>query len=59
VQAIHPLGQINPNECIYCLECQAIYNDKRICLHLLRRTERQARQKSSRAARQTAGLVRP
>jgi transcriptional regulator of nitric oxide reductase len=59
VQAIHPLGQINPNECIYCLECQAIYNDKRICLHLLRREERRARQKSSRAARQTAGLVRP
>src|SRR5262249_60985956 len=22
VQAIHPLGQINPNECIYCLQCQ-------------------------------------
>ena len=59
VQAIHPLGQINPNECIYCLECQAIYHDKSICLHLLRRAERRAGQKSSRAARRAAGLARP
>lgn len=56
VQAIHPLGQINPNECIHCLECQAIYFDKRICLHLLRGAERRARQKSSRAAKRGAGL---
>jgi transcriptional regulator of nitric oxide reductase len=49
VQAIHPLGQINPHECIYCLQCQAIYYDKRICLHLVRREERRVRQKSSRA----------
>jgi transcriptional regulator of nitric oxide reductase len=40
VQAIHPLGQINPSECIYCLQCQANYFDKTICLHLLRREER-------------------
>ncbi|MGA8294622.1 MAG: 4Fe-4S binding protein [Rhodoplanes sp.] len=58
VQAIHPLGQINPNECIHCLQCQAIYFDKRICLHLLRGAERRARQKSSRAAKQAAGLLR-
>lgn len=40
VQAIHPLGQINPNECIYCLQCQANYYDDTICVHLLRRKER-------------------
>jgi len=40
VQAIHPLGQINPNECIYCLQCQASYFDKEVCWHLKKREER-------------------
>jgi transcriptional regulator of nitric oxide reductase len=40
VQAIHPLGQINPNECIYCLQCQANYFDNSVCLHLKKREER-------------------
>jgi transcriptional regulator of nitric oxide reductase len=40
VQAIHPLGQINPNECIYCLKCQANYFDHDICLHLKKRAAR-------------------
>jgi transcriptional regulator of nitric oxide reductase len=40
VQAIHPLGQINPNECIYCLKCQANYFDQDVCLHLKKRAER-------------------
>src|SRR5262245_50656711 len=40
VQAIHPLGQINPNECIYCLQCQANYFDHKVCVHLKRRAER-------------------
>lgn len=26
VQAIHPEGHINPNECLYCLHCQELYN---------------------------------
>lgn len=40
VQAIHPLGAINPNECIYCLKCQTNYFDAENCLHLKRRAER-------------------
>jgi transcriptional regulator of nitric oxide reductase len=40
VQAIHPLGQINPNECIHCLKCQANYFDHSVCLHLKKRAER-------------------
>jgi hypothetical protein len=40
VQAIHPLGQINPNECIYCLRCQANYFDGAVCIHLKKRAER-------------------
>ncbi len=35
VQAIHPLGQINPNECIYCMQCQVIYWDDTTCPPLL------------------------
>ncbi len=31
VQAIHPLGEINPNECLYCLHCQVRYQDNEKC----------------------------
>ena len=41
VQAIHPLGQINPNECIYCMKCQVIHWDDQLCPPLiLKRTGR-------------------
>jgi transcriptional regulator of nitric oxide reductase len=40
VQAIHPLGNINPNECIYCLGCQANYFDPNVCPPLRKREER-------------------
>jgi NosR/NirI family nitrite reductase transcriptional regulator len=43
VQAIHPLGQINPNECIYCLRCQANYFDDTVCLTLIRRAARKTK----------------
>ena len=46
VQAIHPSGAINPNECIYCLGCQKLYFDDAICPPLTalrnRRERRQA-----------------
>ncbi|MFZ1339480.1 MAG: 4Fe-4S binding protein, partial [Paracoccaceae bacterium] len=28
VQAIHPTGEINPNECVDCLHCQVLYQSK-------------------------------
>ncbi len=40
VQAIDPIGRINPNECIYCLNCQANYHDKKTCIVLIRREAR-------------------
>lgn len=40
VQAIHPMGTINPNECIHCLRCQANYYDNKVCLVLKRRLAR-------------------
>jgi len=31
VQAIHPEGNINVNECLYCLHCQVVYFDDHAC----------------------------
>jgi NosR/NirI family nitrous oxide reductase transcriptional regulator len=35
VQAIHPEGQINVNECIYCMHCQELYHDDQRCPHMI------------------------
>ncbi len=53
VQAIHPLGQINPNECIHCLNCQTLYYDATTCPPLVARAQRRAR--ASQAAAAAAG----
>ncbi len=41
VGAIDPLGRINPNECVLCLRCQVVMNDKNTC-PVLKRRQRQA-----------------
>jgi NosR/NirI family nitrous oxide reductase transcriptional regulator len=44
VQAIHPEGQINPNECLYCLNCQMLYHDDHRCpVMIQRRIKRERR----------------
>ena len=43
VQAIHPSGAINPNECIYCLKCQTLYYDEYVCPPLVHRRKRRER----------------
>ncbi len=45
VQSIHPNGQINPNECLYCMHCQVVYHDHDMCTPLL--MKRQARAKTA------------
>ncbi len=50
VQAIHPLGQINPNECIHCLNCQTLYYDATTCPPLVARAQRRARASQAVAA---------
>ncbi|MCL8000126.1 regulatory protein NosR [Brucella sp. 21LCYQ03] len=35
VEAIHPEGQINVNECIYCMHCQELYQDDQRCPHMI------------------------
>ncbi|WP_428546635.1 4Fe-4S binding protein [Reyranella sp.] len=55
VQSIHPEGQINVNECIYCMHCQELYHDPNRCLHnvqlRLKREKRAAIRASSAPAR--------
>jgi NosR/NirI family nitrous oxide reductase transcriptional regulator len=37
VQAIHPEGHINPNECIQCLHCQMLYHHDQLCPVMIQR----------------------
>jgi NosR/NirI family nitrous oxide reductase transcriptional regulator len=44
VEAIHPEGHINPNECISCLHCQVLYHHDRKCpVVIQRRLKREKR----------------
>lgn len=43
VQAIHPDGYINPNECHHCLDCQITYYDDEKCPPLVSRKRKQAK----------------
>jgi NosR/NirI family nitrous oxide reductase transcriptional regulator len=49
VQAIHPEGQIDVNECLYCLHCQVVYSDEHACPVLI-----QKRLKRQRVSRDTS-----
>tara|TARA_R110002096_G_scaffold201392_11_gene385927 strand:+ start:6586 stop:8778 length:2193 start_codon:yes stop_codon:yes gene_type:complete len=40
VQAIHPTGEINPNECVNCLHCQVLYQSKTICPVVIKKLKR-------------------
>ena len=40
VQAIHPTGEINPNECVNCLHCQVLYQSKTICPVVIKKMKR-------------------
>ena len=55
VQAIHPDGHINPNECLYCLHCQQVYHDAHRCPPMIQRRLRRER----RHARASANIVVP
>lgn len=44
VEAIHPEGHINPNECISCLHCQVLYHSDQKCpVKIQRRLKREKR----------------
>nr|WP_097071093.1 NosR/NirI family protein [Rhodobacter maris] len=42
VQAIHPTGEINPNECVTCLHCQVLYQSHTTCPVVIRQDKRRA-----------------
>jgi NosR/NirI family nitrous oxide reductase transcriptional regulator len=57
VQAIHPTGEINPNECVNCLHCQVLYQSDAKCPVIIRQLKRRASAKKSAQSLQevTAG----
>lgn len=48
VQAIHPTGEINPNECLNCMHCQVLYQSSAKCPVVIRKLKR--REKASAGA---------
>ncbi|MDF1856038.1 NosR/NirI family protein [Pseudooceanicola sp.] len=50
VDAIHPTGEINPNECINCLHCQVLYQSEAKCPVVIKKMKRRARVGSPDAA---------
>jgi polyferredoxin/Na+-translocating ferredoxin:NAD+ oxidoreductase RnfG subunit len=49
VRAIRPTGEINANECHYCLDCQITYYSDRRCLPLIERREKREQRAAARA----------
>jgi NosR/NirI family nitrous oxide reductase transcriptional regulator len=43
VQAIHPTGEINPNECVNCLHCQVLYQSETKCPVVIKQLKRRAK----------------
>jgi NosR/NirI family nitrous oxide reductase transcriptional regulator len=56
VQAIHPEGNINVNECMYCLHCQVVYSDDHACPVLIQKRLKRERQ-SSVSMERTSGVA--
>jgi NosR/NirI family nitrous oxide reductase transcriptional regulator len=44
VRSIHPEGNINPNECIYCMHCQELYRAEDRCPHNIQRRLKREKQ---------------
>lgn len=47
IQAIHPDGHINHNECHYCLDCQMTYHNENKCPPLILKNKRKTRSKKT------------
>jgi polyferredoxin len=55
VRAIRPTGEINANECHYCLDCQVTYYSDRRCMPLIER--RVKREQRAERATEAAKLI--
>ena len=56
VQSIHPTGEINPNECVNCMNCQVLYQSKTKCPVVIKTLKRHEAAVAS-AARLTEALA--
>ncbi|MFN2332200.1 MAG: transcriptional regulator NosR [Halomonas sp.] len=56
IQAIHPDGRINPNECHYCLDCQVTYYNDKKCPPMV--VQRKKREKATRLSSKVAEAQR-
>jgi NosR/NirI family nitrous oxide reductase transcriptional regulator len=54
VQAIHPTGEINPNECVNCLHCQVLYQSEKKCPVVIRKLKRRTADHASATANRDA-----
>ncbi len=54
VQAIHPDGGINPNECIQCLHCQVLYHHDRKCPVMIQKRLKRERREAAASPATTA-----
>lgn len=60
VQSIHPEGQINVNECIYCMNCQELYHDDHRCPHMIQvRLKREKFEALSSPSMKAKGPAKP
>jgi len=57
VRAITPTGEINKNECHYCLDCQVTYYNEYKCPPLADKRKRRERQQQVRAAARGMGAA--
>lgn len=55
VQAIHPEGHIDVNECLYCLHCQVLYYDDQRCPTMVLRRQRRERREALSSPSLVAG----
>jgi len=57
VQAIHKEGNINVNECVYCLHCQVVYFDRHDCPVVIQKRLKQERREARTSVRGTADVA--
>jgi NosR/NirI family nitrous oxide reductase transcriptional regulator len=57
VQAIHNEGNINVNECVYCLHCQQVYFDDHACPVVIQKRLKRERRETRSSVRGTADVA--
>jgi len=57
VQAIHPDGRIDANECLYCMHCQVLYQHDEKCPVCIRRKQRRAPFLAAEQAKAAAAIT--